>query len=163
MLDDILWTGALLIALTVVLHAIVTVYWVRRLAINFAGAEGNWRPHKVLAVLVSTVLVLIVLHSVQITLWALAYRWVLPPGQLADFEAALYFSFVTFTTLGYGDITLSDGWRMLSGIEALNGLLLVGWTTALLFAIVQRSWAGLARHSTPGITPRKTKNGVDQQ
>ena len=50
-----------------------------------------------------------------------------------------YYSFITLTTLGYGDITLSEGWRILSGIEALNGLLLVGWTTALLFAIVQKS------------------------
>jgi hypothetical protein len=44
--------------------------------------------------------------------------------------------------LGYGDITLVEHeWRLLSGIEALNGILLVGWTTALLFLVVQRSWA----------------------
>ena len=48
---------------------------------------------------------------------------------------------VTFTTLGYGDITLVEhDWRLLSGIEALNGILLVGWTTAFLFMVVQRSW-----------------------
>jgi len=53
---------------------------------------------------------------------------------------------VTFTTLGYGDITLPEQeWRMLSGIEALNGILLVGWTTAFLFAVVQRSWSSTAR------------------
>lgn len=144
MLEYIL-IGTGLIALTVMLHAIVTVVWVRHLTRHFADAEGHWRPGRVLTVLVSTVVVLIVLHSVQITLWALTYRWILPAGDLGDFESALYFSFVTFTTLGYGDITLSEGWRLLSGIEALNGLLLVGWTTALLFAIVQRSWAGLAR------------------
>ena len=81
-------------------------------------------------------------------MWAVAYQWILPPGELANFETALYFSFVTFTTLGYGDITLSEGWRLLSGIEALNGLLLVGWTTALLFAIVQRVWEVSARSSS---------------
>jgi hypothetical protein len=47
-------------------------------------------------------------------------------------------------TLGYGDITLIDNeWRVLSGVEALNGILLVGWTTALLFTVFQRSWRGL--------------------
>jgi hypothetical protein len=51
---------------------------------------------------------------------------------------------VSFTTLGYGDITLTDSeWRLLSGIEALDGILLVGWSTALLFIVVQRSWKHL--------------------
>jgi voltage-gated potassium channel len=154
--------GVGLIALTVVLHAIVTVGWVRVLTGKFADAHGNWRPRRVLVVLTTTVIVLIVLHSVEITLWALAYRWILPGPELPDFESALYFSFVTFTTLGYGDITLSEGWRLLSGIEALNGLLLVGWTTALLFAIVQRGWEGLARSSSATRTTTES-TGVPPQ
>jgi hypothetical protein len=80
----------------------------------------------------------------QVTLWAAVYRWVLPAGGLETFEQALYFSLVTFTTLGYGDITLGPEWRLLSGIEALNGILLVGWTTALLFAVVQRTWRAMS-------------------
>ena len=72
----------------------------------------------------------------------MAHLLILPGGQLKTFEEATYFSVVTFTTLGYGDMTLHDhDWRLLSGIEALNGILLVGWTTALLFLVVQRSWA----------------------
>ena len=59
---------------------------------------------------------------------------------LETFETAVYFSFVTFTTLGYGDITLSESGRVLSGIQALNGILLVGWSTAVLFAVVQKLW-----------------------
>jgi hypothetical protein len=42
--------------------------------------------------------------------------------------------------LGYGGITLDPEWRVLSGLEAMNGILLFGWSTALLFAVVQRSW-----------------------
>ncbi len=88
---------------------------------------------------------LVVLHTLEILLWAGVYRALVPVGELADLESAVYFSFVTFTTLGYGDITLSEGWRLLSGIQALNGILLVGWSTALMFAVVQKSWQGFAR------------------
>ncbi len=45
---------------------------------------------------------------------------------------------MTYTTLGYGDITLSGPWRIMSGIEAINGVLLAGWSTAALFALVQK-------------------------
>ncbi|MEZ5579160.1 MAG: potassium channel family protein [Candidatus Competibacteraceae bacterium] len=83
------------------------------------------------------------LHVVEVTLWALTYI-LLPGDQLDTFEKSLYFSVVSFTTLGYGDITLTDSeWRLLSGIEALDGILLVGWSTALLFIVVQRSWKHL--------------------
>ncbi len=77
--------------------------------------------------------------------WALAYLLFLPGDHLATFDKATYFSVVTFTTLGYGDFTrLEHDWRLLSGIEALIGVVLIGWTTALLFLIVQRSWRGIA-------------------
>ena len=93
--------------------------------------------------LLTTVVVATVLHALQVTIWAIAYIMMLPAGELQTMEEAIYFSFVTFTTLGYGDITLSEGWRILSGMEALNGILLVGWTTALLFAVVQRTWQAM--------------------
>ena len=80
------------------------------------------------------------MHTIEIELWAAAYLFLLPPDVLATVEEASYFSFVTFTTLGYGDITLDEPLRIMSGIEAMNGILLVGWSTAMLFAVVQRSW-----------------------
>ena len=89
------------------------------------------------------------LHAIQIAIWAISYKALVPEGELPNFEAAAYFSFVTFTTLGYGDITLSEGWRLLSGIQALNGILLVGWSTAVLFATVQRIWQGLLTSKVP--------------
>lgn len=147
--------GAALIAVTVALHAFVTTAWVDLLIRYFEDESGQWRVKRSVLVLISTVVVLIALHSVEILVWAVAYQWLLPPAELGSFEAALYFSFVTFTTLGYGDITLSEGWRILSGIEALNGLLLVGWTTALLFAIVQRSWKSADAEKTTVSTTRE--------
>jgi voltage-gated potassium channel len=136
--------GALLISLTVVIHAFGTTYWVRFLVSRYVQENGQWYSRKSMQILIGTGLVLVGLHVIQIVLWALTYRALVPPAELATLEAAVYFSFVTFTTLGYGDITLSEGWRLLSGIEAMNGILLVGWSTAVLFAVVQRIWQGTA-------------------
>ena len=135
--------GAAIVALTVVIHAIGTTLWVSRFVRRYAD-ENFWQSRKAIAILIKTVLILITLHAIEIMLWAASYMVLLPDGELAPFEKAVYFSFVTFTTLGYGDITLSEGWRLLSGIEALNGILLIGWTTAMLFAVVQRMWRGRA-------------------
>jgi len=135
--------GAALVTITIVIHAIGSTMWVRHVTQRYAN-DSDWRNRLSILILIQTVLVLVALHAIEIMIWAGSYIVLLPDGELASFEKAVYFSFVTFTTLGYGDITLSEGWRILSGIEALNGILLVGWTTALLFAVVQRMWRGLA-------------------
>ena len=132
--------GAVLIAITVAIHALGTAFLVKYLANTFLDRTGHWGSRRVLTALMLAALVLVFLHSLEIIVWAGAYKAIVPSGELADFEAAVYFSFVTFTTLGYGDITLTDGYRLLSGIQALNGILLVGWSTALMFAVVQKTW-----------------------
>ena len=134
--------GAFLVAITVVIHAVGTTMWLG-VVIRRVAASGGWQAMLAMTILIRTVLVLVALHVLEIVLWAVAYRTMVPVDELATFEQAVYFSFVTFTTLGYGDITLSESWRLLSGIEALNGILLVGWTTAMIFAVVQRIWQGL--------------------
>ncbi len=132
--------GAGLVAVTVTIHALGTTILVRYLVSEFMNWAGNRVSRRMLAALTIAALVLVFLHAVEIMVWAGVYKALLPAGQLNDFEAAVYFSFVTFTTLGYGDITLSEGYRLLSGIQALNGILLVGWSTALMFAVVQKTW-----------------------
>ncbi len=138
--------GAAIVALTVVIHAIGSTLLVRHLVQHYADEQG-WRPRVAITVLIKAVIVLVILHTLEIMLWAGSYTLILPAGELTSFEQAVYFSFVTFTTLGYGDITLSEGWRILSGIEALSGILLIGWTTAMLFSIVQHLWRGLASNN----------------
>jgi hypothetical protein len=132
--------GTLLITLTVLIQAIGTTLWLssakRRLAKNIENKTDRYG----FKLLIGTAVVLFVLHALQIVLWAWTYLLLIPRGELQSLEQAVYFSFVTFTTLGYGDITLSEGWRLLSGIQALNGILLVGWSTALLFSVMQRLW-----------------------
>jgi hypothetical protein len=75
---------------------------------------------------------------IEVWSWALLY---LSLGAASSLEQATYFSTVTFTTLGYGDITLDENWRLLSSFEAANGLLMFGWSTALVFATVQWVYA----------------------
>ncbi len=138
---ELMLVAVVLVAATVAIHAVGTSYWIRHLIHHYAGPDGYFKARKALPAVMWTAVVLMMLHVVEVILWALAYLLLLPGDQLDTFEKATYFSIVTFTTLGYGDITLLDhDWRMLSGIEALDGILLVGWTTALLFMVVQRSW-----------------------
>ena len=92
-----------------------------------------------LSILLTTAIVLISLHAAEVFVWSVVFR-LLPGGGLSSFEEAMYLSFVTFTTLGYGDVTLQGQARMLTGVEALNGVLLIGWSTALSFAVIQRLW-----------------------
>jgi voltage-gated potassium channel len=144
--------GLSLTALTVAIHAAGTAFWVQYLVAHYRGSGGCWPVRAILGVLMSTAVVMLLLHVVEVGLWAGAYL-IFVPGELQTYEEALYFSFVTFTSLGYGDITLGSEWRLLSGIESLSGLLVAGISTALLFTVLQRAW-GLQHASSNVATKR---------
>ena len=65
--------------------------------------------------------------------------------EFPDLEKALYFSTVTYSTLGYGDIIIGEGYRMLAAIEGTNGFLLFGWTTAFIFEIISQMYKAEAK------------------
>jgi hypothetical protein len=82
-------------------------------------------------------------------------------GEITDFEKALYYSAETYTALGYGDVTLSQKWRLLGPLEAVNGLLLFGLSTAVMFAIMSRLISNRL-HSMLGDSPfADGRNGDD--
>ena len=81
------------------------------------------------------ILFLLIPIVLDVTLWATFYY---VSGALPSFEQALYFSTVTFTTVGYGDIVLDREWRQLATFEAVNGWIIFGWATALIMAVIQR-------------------------
>jgi voltage-gated potassium channel len=126
--------GILLVCATVTIHALGTIFWLQILE---KTSKHLGKTYALLKALVFTSVFFLILHLIEIMLWAITYRQLVAAGELKSFGEAFYFSIVTFTTLGYGDITLSEQWRILSGVEAVNGILLVGWTTALLFAVIQ--------------------------
>ena len=85
------------------------------------------------------VLLMFFVSVVEVLAWAVTY---LALGAIEGLERACYFSMVTFTTLGYGEIVLDERWRLLASFEAANGIMLFGWSTAIVIATVQRVYLG---------------------
>jgi hypothetical protein len=126
-------TGALLCG--VLFYAVATALIVRvvmRLSLMGTTDLGFWKS--TVAMMVIT-LITAAAHLVQIALWAIVF---LLCGEMATFEGAFYFSAENYTALGYGDIGLSERWRLLGPLEAINGLLLFGLSTAVMFAVLGR-------------------------
>ena len=87
------------------------------------------------------------LHLVQTSLWAVFYY---AKGLFNDFETSLYFSMVSFVTIGYGDVLLPRRWRLLGVIEGFSGVVLCGVSTAFLFAVLNAIFqARLRRSNSP--------------
>jgi voltage-gated potassium channel len=132
--------GFSLHGITLAMHAVGATYWIDHLIKRYSDHDGHWREGSKVWTFMSTGAVLLVLHLFEALAWAVAFFLLPGNTDLKNFEDAVYFSLVTFTTLGYGDMVLDERWRILSGAEAVNGILLAGWSTALLFSVVQRSW-----------------------
>jgi hypothetical protein len=96
------------------------------------GGGGFW--HHVMIVMAVT-LIAAAGHLAQMALWAAAF---LGCGEFRDFETALYHSAVNYTSLGYGDIVMSERWRLLGPLEAMTGVLLFGISAATVFAVMSR-------------------------
>lgn len=124
-----------LTVLTVLIHAVGTLFVTRR--INDVWSKRSRQPGMLGAELLVARLVgaLLLLHLAEAIVWALFF---LLFGLLPDFEAAAYFSLTSYTTVGYGDLILKEPWRLLGPIEAGVGILMLGWSTGLLVALLTR-------------------------
>jgi Ion channel len=129
-----------LMALCVAIHAGGVVSAVRWLRSPANSAQRFW-PWTWFFIRVAGWIILF--HLIEITVWALFYFW---KDAMPDMPAALYFSAVTYTTTGYGDLVLPEEWRLVGGVEALTGILMCGWSTGFFFAVVSRM---LERPSKP--------------
>jgi voltage-gated potassium channel len=127
-------TAFVLVSLTLWLQSAgiaALISWVRRSIKGDIHALGLF--HSAVFVVRFTTAV-IILHAFQILLWAGCYRWLCFP----DWDSALYFSASSYSTVGYGDITLPLNWRMLGPLESIVGVLMCGISVSLLFAIALR-------------------------
>jgi hypothetical protein len=137
MLIKLLIPGGLVVV-TVVIHAVGFSALLRVMMRSHALAKSGFQP--VTRLVIGLTCWLILIHLVEISVWGLFYFW---QGCLPDAETAFYFSGVTYTTVGYGDLVLPKPWRMLAPVEALTGILMCGLSTGLFFAVVSqwiRNW-----------------------
>jgi hypothetical protein len=131
---------ALLVGVGVLLWSILVYALATDLIVRLVGPLirsgytrlGFWKG---VAVLMVAVLVTAVAHLSEIATWAVVF---LACGEFSTFDKAFYFSAENYTSLGYGDLILSERWRLLGPFEAMNGLLLFGLSTAVLFAVMSR-------------------------
>jgi hypothetical protein len=122
-----------LTALTVVIHGAGTMRLADRAVSRWrhrAPDPGRFFVERLLAELVG---VLLLLHLVEAIVWALCFAWT---RALPDLESAVYFSLTSYTTVGYGDVVLPGRWRLLGPFEAAVGILMLGWSTGILVAVI---------------------------
>ena len=132
MLGELL-ASFILLGLCVLIHSAGIALILRQLHSHPPVPTGH--PWKVAMFIVQVAWKLTSLHLFQIILWAVYFR---VQGCLPDFETSLYFSGVSYSTLGYGDVVLPQGWRTLGPAEGLTGILMCGFSTGLFFAISHR-------------------------
>jgi Ion channel len=130
-----LLVGLLLMALCVTIHATGLTGALRWIQRSPALADPRFWPPTWM--LIRTAGWLILLHLIEISLWALLYAW---RQAMPDLHAAFYFSAVTYTTTGYGDLVLPEAWRLVGGIESLTGILMCGLSTGFFFAVVNHMY-----------------------
>lgn len=132
--------GSIVSVVNIMIHALVTVG-----AVGIARAAGArhsaWPRLDLMAVMVATAVVLMGAHTLEVFVWTLAYAIV---GAAPAGSDLLYFAFVNYTTLGYGDVTPVEAWRLEGPMTAMNGILMFGWSTAVLFEVLRKARDRLA-------------------
>ena len=127
----------------IAIHAMVMAAVIR--VARIAGESATSRQSlRLIAVMIATVSVLMAAHLAEVLVWSFAYAIVsvAPPG-----TDLIYFAFVNYTTLGYGDVTPLERWRLLGPMTAMNGVLLFGWSTAVIFEVLRRTMTTLRREN----------------
>jgi len=128
--------GTLVITINAVIQAELFSAFSVRLEKVILHLRRFFRRFTNTATIVICVLVVMAVQTVNVWVWGLTFYFV---GVFDALEPSLYFSLVSFSTLGFGDIILDEKWRLLSGLTAANGLLSFGWSTAYLVELVRRT------------------------
>jgi Ion channel len=140
--------GTVVSLINIMIHALVTVGAIG--IARSAGLRDTVRPRlHLMAVMVATAAVLMVAHTLESVVWSTAYLMI---GVAPAGSELLYFAFVNYTTLGYGDITPVEAWRLLGPMTAMNGILLFGWSTAVLFEVLRKTLEHLATIDAVGVS-----------
>ena len=145
-------TAFSLMAMCVVIHALgltAAFRWLGRSAPHSA-AFWQWTGR-----LIAVAGWVILIHLIEIMVWAVFFAW---SEAMPDLPTAVYFSAVTYTTTGYGDVILPKEWRLVGGIEALTGILMCGWSTGFFFAVVSRMHQAQSTRKRPHPAANRSTN-----
>ena len=127
-----------MVLLTVAIHAI-GLHGLRRLlrleAEELDSAHIRTLSLRGFGMTMAIVLGLFVLHGIEIWLYAGLFHLL---GAVADFRTAVYFSTISYGAIGYGDAAMAEAWRLVAAIEGINGIILIGWSTAFFVTVVAR-------------------------
>jgi hypothetical protein len=134
MIRQFLFGGAVS-AVNIALHALVMTVLVQIARSASARSKSHASQH-LLLVMIPTVLVLMLTHALEVVVWGISY-WLVDAAPVGTDR--VYFAFVNYTTLGYGDVVPVVRWRLLGPITAMNGVLLFGWSTAVIFEVLRRA------------------------
>jgi len=131
--------GLPLIVITVLIH-VVGLILVRLGALRvWKRTRPHWHPTAVFVIVIGlTTLLATSLHGIEATIWAVAYRFL---GALPDNRSAMLYSLNAMTSYGHTNLRLEDRWHLMGAIEALNGWLLFGLSTAFLFGVIGKVFA----------------------
>lgn len=129
----ILLVGAPVMILCLVLQATFVSVCLRQYALFRVPPRYKASPLRNTGLLSVVMLIVTIGSLLQVMIWALLFMAL---GEFDEPEAAMYYSMVNFSTLGYGDIVMSERWRMLGPLEAMNGILMFGVSTAVMTAAV---------------------------
>jgi len=133
--------GLPLIVLTTLIHVFGLSLIRLRVVRHFNRISQMHHPTAVfVAIMGATTLSATILHTAEAGIWAFAYKTL---GALADYRTAVLYSLNAMTSYGHTNINLPDHWHLMGALEALNGWLLFGLTTAVLFDVIQRVWSVL--------------------
>jgi amino acid transporter len=136
----LLLAGFGMIAMTVAVHTLGATLWLQYTGRRLRRLEREKKLPHLFTIIATTATVYLSLHLLEALLWAILFMRLPDQAGLGNLHEAFYFSMITFTTLGYGDVTLSREWYVLAGMEGMVGIIVFGLSTAMLFAIIQKSW-----------------------
>lgn len=132
-------------SITVVVHAVGTVQVIIPIAGIWRQGSVHATPPRPVWSLTRLVSLLLILHLLEMIIWAAGYQL---NGIFADFDTSLYYSLKSYTTVGYGDVLPPTSSRLLGPIEAAVGVLMLGWSTSIIVAAVQRIYNGKIADTT---------------
>lgn len=123
----------LLVSACVAIHGTGMILGIRWLGRSWPRLDSHFTLARTFWLLVRVVYGLLLLHLLQITVWAAFYQL---DGCFPDFATSFYYSATSYSTVGYGDVVLAHDWRILGAVEAVTGVIMFGWSTGVLFTIV---------------------------